>query len=86
MAKAVYGAGSDLAEQWVRKRYDELDRGKLSRLVKALRAHASTHEQARQCLHYVVRNRSRMRYPSDRPVKRCWPTLDRGIVGAFSWC
>lgn len=78
-AKAIYGAGSDLAEQWAKQRRDELDRGELSRLVKALRAHACSNEQARQCLLYVVRNRRRMRYPSFRTQGLCVAT---GVVEA----
>jgi hypothetical protein len=78
-AKAIYGAGSDLAEQWAKQRRDELDRGELSRLVKALRAHAPSNEQARQCLLYIVRNRRRMRYPSFRAQGLCVAT---GVVEA----
>jgi hypothetical protein len=78
-AKAIYGAGSDLAEQWAKQRRDELDRGQLSRLVKALRAHASTHEQARLCLLYIARNRRRMRYPSFRAHGLC---VASGVVEA----
>ena len=27
VAKSIHGAGSDLAQQWARERYDELDAG-----------------------------------------------------------
>lgn len=79
VAKAIYGAGSDLAEHWANQRRDELDRGELSRLVKALRAHASTHEPARQGLLYLVHNRRRMRYPNFRAQGLCVAT---GVVEA----
>jgi hypothetical protein len=79
VAKAIYGAGSDLAQQWAKQRRDELDRGQLCRLVQALRAHAANHEQARQCLLYVVRNRRRMRYPGFRAQLLCVTT---GVVEA----
>jgi hypothetical protein len=78
-AKAIYGAGSDLAEQWAKQRRDELDRGELSRIVKALRGHAAHHEQARLCLLYIVTNRRRMRYPNFRALRLCVAT---GVVEA----
>ena len=36
MAKAIYGAGTDLAEQWAKDRHAELDTGRLGALVAAL--------------------------------------------------
>lgn len=78
-ARAIYGAGSDFAEQWAKRRCHELDRGELSRLVKALRVHAATHELARLCLLYVVRNRRRMRYPTFRAQGLC---VASGVVEA----
>ena len=36
VAKAIYGAGTDLAGQWAKDRYAELDAGRLRALVAAL--------------------------------------------------
>jgi Uncharacterised protein family (UPF0236) len=66
VAKAIYGAGSDLGEQWAKKRRDELDEGKIDAVLAALRVHAEAHDAARKCLDYVTRNRHRMRYPEFR--------------------
>jgi len=66
VAKAIYGAGSDLAEQWARKRRDELDEGKIDDILAALTLHKETHDEARKCFHYVARNRHRMAYPAFR--------------------
>ncbi len=66
MAKAIYGAGSDLAEQWAKQRPNELDDGKLDDILAALALHSNTNEEARKCFDYVTRNRHRMRYAEFR--------------------
>ncbi len=79
VAKAIYGAGSNLAEQWAKQRRDELDQGKLHAVLAALRRHAGSNEEARRCLDYVIRNRRRMRYPKFRAQRLC---TSSGIVEA----
>jgi hypothetical protein len=79
VAKAVYGADSDLGRQWGKQRRDELDQGKLDALLEALRVHAEVNEQARNCLDYVTRNRERMRYPQFRAQGLC---VSSGVVEA----
>lgn len=78
-AKAIYGAGSDLGEHWAKLRRDELDQGKIDAILAALQAHAPSHEEARKCLDYVVRNQSRMRYPDFRAQGLC---VSSGVVEA----
>jgi len=77
VAKAIYGAGSDLAEQWAKLRRDEFDAGRIESLLAALRAHADTNDEARKCLDYITRNPHRMRYPEFRAQGLCVST---GIV------
>jgi hypothetical protein len=79
VAKAVYGADSDLGAQWGKQRRDELDEGKLDALLEALRVHAEVNEKAGNCLDYVTRNRERMRYPEFRARGFCTST---GVVEA----
>lgn len=79
VAKAIYGAGSDLGEHWAKQRRDELDEGKIDEILTALRAHAPTHDEARRCLDYVERNQSRMSYPKFRAQGLCVST---GVVEA----
>jgi hypothetical protein len=79
VAKAIYGAGSDLAEQWAKQRRDELDDGKIDDILAALALHAKTNEQARKCVDYVTRNRHRMRYPEFRAQGLC---VGSGVVEA----
>src|SRR3989454_3794917 len=74
VAKAIYGAGTDLAEQWAKLRRDEFDDGKIESLLAALRAHAEANDEARKCLDYVVRNQDRMRYPDFRDQGLCVST------------
>jgi hypothetical protein len=66
VAKAIYGAGSDLAEQWAKQRRNELDDGRLDDILAALALHSNTNQEARKCFDYVTRNRHRMRYPEFR--------------------
>ena len=48
VAKAIYGAGTDLGRQWARLRHDELDAGHLRALGQVLRLQAPTHPEARR--------------------------------------
>lgn len=79
VAKAIYGAGSDLGEQWAKQRRDELDEGKIDAILAALQVHAGTNDQARKCLDYVTTNRHRMRYPEFRAHGLC---VSSGVVEA----
>jgi hypothetical protein len=79
VAKAIYGAGTGLAEQWAKLRRDELDDGKIDAILEALRPHAAGNEEARKCLDYLRRNRNRMRYPEFRAQGLC---VASGVVEA----
>ena len=79
VAKAIYGPVSDLGEQWAKQRRDELDEGKLDGVLQALHVHAEANNEARKCLDYVTRNRSRMRYPEFRALGLC---VSSGVVEA----
>jgi hypothetical protein len=79
VAKAIYGPGSDLAEQWAKQRRDELDEGKIDDILAALALHANTNEEARKCFDFVTRNRRRMRYPEFRAQGLC---VGSGVVEA----
>ena len=78
-AKAIYGPGTDLADRWARDRRAELDAGRLSAVVAALRIHVATTPEARKCIHYVFGNRHRMRYPQFRARGLC---VSSGVVEA----
>ena len=77
VAKAIYGAATDLAEQWGKQRRDELDQGRIDDILAALRAHAETCEDARKCVDYIDNNRERTRYPTFRAMGLCVST---GVV------
>lgn len=79
VAKAIYGAGSDLGEQWAKQRRDELDEGQIHAVLAALQVHAQANEEARKCLDHVARNQSRMRYPEFRAQGLC---VSSGVVEA----
>jgi hypothetical protein len=79
VAKSIYGAGSDLGEQWARERHDELDAGDIEAVLRALRVHSPKDDEARKCVDYVDGNRSRMRYGEFRAAGLCTST---GVVEA----
>ena len=70
VGKAIYGPGTDLAEQWTHERCSELKAGKLEELLNALAAHPPV-EEARECAHYIRTNRARMRYDKFHAVGLC---------------
>ncbi|MBM4397147.1 MAG: ISKra4 family transposase [Deltaproteobacteria bacterium] len=79
VAKAIYGAGSALGEQWAKRRRDELDEGDVDAILDALRVHADGNDEARKCVDYVTTNRHRMRYPEFRAMGLC---VSSGVVEA----
>jgi hypothetical protein len=79
VAKAIYGAGSDLAQQWARQRHDEWETGNHDALLAALQHHAPASAAARLCHAYIDRNRQRMRYPRFRAQGLC---IGSGVVEA----
>jgi len=79
VAKAIYGAGTDLAERWAKERRDQLDDGEIDDILKELDVHAKANEEARRCFDYVTRNRHRMRYPEFRAQGLC---VGSGVVEA----
>jgi hypothetical protein len=62
-AQAIFGSTGEQAKQWATARCSDLDDGKLSAIVRALRPHASDCTDAARCRYYIYRNRHRMRYP-----------------------
>ena len=77
VGKAIYGAGTDLADRWGRTRHAELDQGRLDDILDALRTHADSCDEARKCIAYIDNNRHRMRYPQFRAMGLCVAT---GVV------
>lgn len=79
VAKAIYGAESPQGFQWARRRHVELDAGKFSDLLRAVRRHADHCDEARKCFQYLHRNRNRMRYPQFEAQGLC---TSSGVVEA----
>ena len=77
VAKAIYGPGSEVGEQWAKKRREELDEGRVDDVIGALRSHAESCEQARKDVEYFSTNRARMNYPTFRAMGLCVAT---GVV------
>lgn len=79
VAKAIYGAQSMEATAWAQRRHEELDAGRFSDLLRAVRRHADRSEEARKCFQYLHRNRERMRYPQFEADGLC---TSSGVVEA----
>lgn len=77
VAKAIYGAASDLARQWAKQRHDDLDAGDLDAVLEAVHAHAASNTEAEKCVGYLTRNLHRIRYPEFRARGLCVST---GVV------
>ena len=76
VGKVIYGDSPD-GKLWIQARYDELDQGRLKSLVHGLRGHADQYPPARECIHYIWKNRRRMRYPKFHQQGFCTST---GVV------
>ena len=76
LGKIIYGDSSE-AEAWIQARCDELDQGRLQSLVHVLHDRADQYPQARECIHYIWKNRRRMRYPKFHEQGFCTST---GVV------
>ncbi len=57
VAKAIYGPGSEIGQQWARKWREELDEGRIHDVITALRSHAESCEEARKNTEYFSSNR-----------------------------
>ena len=79
VANAIYGAATDLALSWGKQRRDDLDQGRIDRLLAALHDHAQSCDEARKGIDYFTRNRQRIRYPAFRAMGLCVST---GVVEA----
>lgn len=62
VGKVIYGDGPE-GKAWIEARSEEVDEGHLKSFVHALRCHVSQHKEARDFIHYIWKNRRRMRYP-----------------------
>ncbi|MBA3716282.1 MAG: UPF0236 family protein, partial [Pyrinomonadaceae bacterium] len=79
LSKVLYGAQSGDANAWAERRHEELDSGRFTDLLRAVRRHADRHDEARQCFQYLHRNRDRMRYPQFEAEGLC---TSSGVVEA----
>jgi Uncharacterised protein family (UPF0236) len=76
VGKVIYGDRPE-GKPWIDARCEELDQGYLKSLVHALRSHSGQHKEARECIHYIWKNRRRMRYPEFEKQGFCTST---GVV------
>jgi len=79
VAKAVYGANTDLAAGWARLCHDALDRGEIDTVIASVDVHAERHDIAKKCVGYLENNRHRMRYAEFKAQGLCTST---GVVEA----
>jgi hypothetical protein len=73
-AQSIFGATSPEAKPWATARAAELDDGKLQAIIRALRPHIRSSDEAAKCATYIFRNRRRMRYPKFHAQGLCTST------------
>jgi hypothetical protein len=73
-AQSIFGAPSQNSKPWATGRCAELDDGKLSAIVHALRPHMTSSNEATTCAMYIIHNRRRMRYPKFHAQGLCTST------------
>ena len=73
-AQAIFGATNAEAKPWTTARWAELDDGKLQAIIRALRPHIGSANEAAKCATYIIRNRRRMRYPKFHAQGLCTST------------
>jgi Uncharacterised protein family (UPF0236) len=78
VGKVIHGDSPE-SKPWIQARYEELDRGQLTSLVHSLRGHANHYKEVRECIHYIWKNRQRMRYRKFHERGFCTST---GVVEA----
>lgn len=78
VGKVIYG-DCEQGKQWIQRRYDELEEGRMQPLLKALDRHAAKHKEALECADYIRNNRDRMRYAEFHEQGLCTST---GVVEA----
>jgi len=77
--RVIWGPGSALGKDWLRKRYAELDAGDIPLLVERLRVHADRYDEVRKCINYLINNQHRMRYAEFHAAGLC---TSSGVVEA----
>lgn len=79
VGKAIYGAQSDPGRLWIERRHEELDIGRFSNLIRAVKRHAEHCPEARKCVRYLQRNQMRLQYPKFEAAGIC---TSSGVVEA----
>ena len=79
LSKLLYPHKPEQAKTWAARRHEELDSGRLPDLLRAVRRHADTCDEARKCFQYIHNNRDRMRYPQFHAQGLC---TSSGVVEA----
>jgi len=62
VGKAIYGVDSKPGRLWIERRHEDLDRGRFSNLLRAVRRNVDRCSDARKCVKYLQRNQQRMQY------------------------
>jgi hypothetical protein len=79
VAKAIWGAKSEMHKPWAKARHDELDARDTTAMLAALAVHAEAIDEARKCVDCITTNRDRMNPPQFHAAGPCTST---GVVEA----
>jgi len=76
-AREVFGAENDFGKQWGKDRRDDLEAGRINKILNKLKPFLEKCEEADSCRKYLIKNRERLRYPLFRRMGLC---TSSGIV------
>lgn len=76
-AKEIFGSDNDFGKQWGKDRRDDLEAGRIDKILNKLEPFLEKCDEADSCRKYLIKNRERLRYPYFRKMGLC---TSSGIV------
>jgi hypothetical protein len=76
-AREIFGTESDMGKQWGKECRDDLEAGRIDRILNKLEPFLKKCEEADSCRNYLIKNKERLRYPLFRKMGLC---TSSGIV------
>lgn len=62
-AKEIFGVENEIGKQWGKEHRDDLEAGRIDKILNKLEPFLGTCEEAESCRKYLVKNKERLSYP-----------------------
>ncbi len=86
-AKEIFGVENEIGKQWGKEHRDDLEAGRIDKILNKLEPFLRNCEEADSCRKYLIKNKERLRYPHFRKMGLC---TSSGIVesgcSSCHWC